>query len=540
MKKILVFFAAVVMTGTLMAGGLVTNTNQSALFTRFLSRNASTWIDAVYFNPAGLSTLGDGFYLSLNNQTIGQTKSILSNYSYLSDTPKEYLGNVSAPLFPGVYMAYNTGNWSFSAGFNPIGGGGGATYDNGLPSFEMGIADLVPLLSSQGFATSQYAADIFFEGSSIYFGYQGNIGYKINDMLSVAVGVRLVSASNTYQGHLKNIQINPTFPAFGTQYSGEMVLASDFFTSGAVTLNELATGASLYFDGLQQIVAGGGGSLLLTDGSLAGLSDGQIAQIQGIIGAAGQDITGLTIGKAQIILGAAAPIFAEKANTMSEYAAGTQDILVDAGESGMGYASIFSVNFTPSDNLNIAVKYESQTNLVLTTKVFDNKGGGIFSDGTTTIADMPALLAAGIQYKPFDKLTVSGSMNLYFDKNVDYDGSESLDINMIDKNFKEFAVGLEYGLTDKLRASAGWLGTYTGVNSSFQNDQRYSLNTNTLGGGLGFRVTDMLDLNFGAQYTFYQEGSKAYDYMLGSNAIPVIETYNKTTWVVAVGLDFTF
>ncbi|MEA1878563.1 MAG: aromatic hydrocarbon degradation protein [Bacteroidota bacterium] len=540
MKKLLTFFAAIVMTGSVMAGGLVTNTNQSALFTRFLSRNASTWIDAVYFNPAGLSTLGDGFYLSLNNQTIGQTKSILNNYSYLTDTPKEYIGNVSAPLFPGVYMAYNTGKWSFSAGFNPIGGGGGATYDNGLPSFEMGIADLVPLLVGQGFATSQYAADIFFEGSSVYFGYQGNIGYKINDMFSVALGIRLVSAANTYQGHLKNIQINPNFPAFGTQYSGEMVLASEFFTSGAATMNGLADGANQYFTGLQQIVAGGGGGLLLTEGALAGLSDIQIAQIQGIIGAAGQDVTGLTIGKAQIILGAAAAGFAENANTMSAYAAGTQDILVDAEETGMGYASIISVNFKPSDKLNIAVKYETQTNLVLTTKVFDNKGGGIFSDGSTTIADMPALLAAGIQYKPFDKFTISGSMNLYFDKNVDYDGSESLDINMIDKNFKEFAIGLEYGITEKLRASTGWIGTFTGVNSLYQNDQRYSLNTNTFGGGFGFRINDMLDLNLGAQYTFYEEGSKAFDYMLGANAIPVIETYNKTTWVLAVGLDFTF
>ena len=137
MKKILTIFAAIVMTGSVMAGGLVTNTNQSAGFTRFLSRNASTWIDAVYFNPAGVSTLGDGFHLSLNNQTIGQSKSILNNYSYLTGTPKEFIGNVSAPLFPGVYMAFNTGKWSFSAGFNPIGGGGGATYDDGLPSFEM-------------------------------------------------------------------------------------------------------------------------------------------------------------------------------------------------------------------------------------------------------------------------------------------------------------------------------------------------------------------------------------------------------------------
>ena len=56
--------------------------------------------------------------------------------------PKEYVGNVSAPIFPGVYVAYNTGKLSFSAGFNPIGGGGGAEYKTGLPSFEMMIANI--------------------------------------------------------------------------------------------------------------------------------------------------------------------------------------------------------------------------------------------------------------------------------------------------------------------------------------------------------------------------------------------------------------
>ena len=36
------------------AGGLVTNANQSAMFTRFQCRDASLDIDAAYYNPAGL------------------------------------------------------------------------------------------------------------------------------------------------------------------------------------------------------------------------------------------------------------------------------------------------------------------------------------------------------------------------------------------------------------------------------------------------------------------------------------------------------
>ena len=130
MRKLLIFVFAVFISGSLLAGGLVTNTNQSAMFTRLQNRNASTDIDAVYFNPAGLTKLGDGFHVSLNNQSIIQTQTITNNYTYLSGTkPKEYIGDVSAPIYPGVYVAYKKGKFAFSGGFNVIGGGGGATYE---------------------------------------------------------------------------------------------------------------------------------------------------------------------------------------------------------------------------------------------------------------------------------------------------------------------------------------------------------------------------------------------------------------------------
>jgi long-subunit fatty acid transport protein len=257
MKKLLTLIAAILIAGSIYAGGLVTNTNHSGLYTRLLSRNASTLIDAVYYNPAGLTKLGNGIYFSLNNQLVWQNRSVLNNYTSLTGTPKEYEGKISAPFFPAIYAAANFGRLSVSAGFNPIGGGGGAKYETGLPSFEMPISDLVPSLISQGIPTTQYAADIFFEGTSVYMGYQVNLVYKLNDMISVGAGVRLVTAKNTYNGSLLNISVNPNFPTFGSQFNGTMVKATTFFNAGAAFFNTLpaqATGAATQ---LLPIISGG-------------------------------------------------------------------------------------------------------------------------------------------------------------------------------------------------------------------------------------------------------------------------------------------
>ena len=543
MRKLLTIFTGTLITGTLLAGGLVTNTNNSALYTRLQSRNASTLIDAVYYNPAGLTKLGNGLFISLNNQTVGQTPSVLNDYIYLNGTPKEYLGKTRVPIYPGVFAAFNIGKLSISAGVNPVGGGGTATFEEGLPSFEMSLADLKPLLVGQGIPTTQYSADIFFEGKSLYMGYQLNLAYKLNDMISVGAGIRMVSAKNKYDGSLVDISVNPNFPTFGSQFNGTMVKARDFFTAGSnffTALPAVATGAAAE---LQPAIDAGYGSTLLANGGTIGMSAEDIQGIQALLSAKGltaAQIGAATITSSQTELNSAGPVYLAKAAGMAVYAGQTQDVYVDVEQTGKGYSPILSVNISPVKNLNIALKYEFKTNLKLTTTVFDGKGGGVFTDGEEVIADMPAMLAAGVEFRPIERLMVTGSANYYFDKDVDYDGSETDDINMIDKNFTEYALGAELGISKKLRVSAGWLGTFAGVNEDYQNDQRFDLNTNSFGGGIGLSIIPMLDINLGGQYTMYKEGTKDFDHMLGPLPVAVTETYNKKTWVVAVGLDFHF
>ncbi|MDX9855184.1 MAG: aromatic hydrocarbon degradation protein, partial [Tenuifilaceae bacterium] len=71
---------ALVSPSVAFAGGIVTNANQSAAYIRMLARDASTSIDAVYFNPAGVTKLNNGFHISITNQSIFQKKTIENKY----------------------------------------------------------------------------------------------------------------------------------------------------------------------------------------------------------------------------------------------------------------------------------------------------------------------------------------------------------------------------------------------------------------------------------------------------------------------------
>jgi long-subunit fatty acid transport protein len=111
---------------------------------------------------------------------------------------------------------------------------------------------------------------------------------------------------------------------------------------------------------------------------------------------------------------------------------------------------------------------------------------------------------------------------------------------MIDKNFTEFGLGAEYAISEKLRISAGWVATISGVSDNYQSDMRFDTNTNSFGAGLGYRITPMIDINLGGQYTTYSTYTKDFDHYLGTFPVPVTETYTKSTWLIALGLDFHF
>jgi long-chain fatty acid transport protein len=541
MKKIITVFSALVVTGSLLAGGLVTNTNQSALYIRLQSRNASTEVDAVYYNPAGLTKLAPGFHFGINNQTIGQGRSVMTDYPYLHGAPNtEFVGTVSAPFYPSIYAVYNTERLAFSFGFNPVGGGGGATYEKGLAMIEMPIADLVPLLEAQG--AQDYRLDAYFKGSSIFFGYQGNISFKINDMISVAAGARYVTAKNTYAGHLTNVELN---------MGGSWVPASTVFSNIATMLTSFVGVPTA----TQPLVPTFGNSTLsaIPEQYMSATQKAGINQGLALLGVPAEQIPYMTLNQINGTITTYTPLINGQIQMATATSTVMQDQYADVLQTGSGITPIVSVNLSFSEKLNIGIKYEFKTKLEVTNQTtedftlgFDDEGNPVtmWPDGKKIINDMPAMLAVGVEYRPVEKLLLTGSMNYYFDQAVDYDGSADLNIDMIDKNFTEYAFGVEYGFTKSLRASVGWLGTFTGVNLNYQDEMSYSLNTNSFAGGLGIRISPMIDVNLGGMYTIYKEGSKTYQHALTGTNPPeyqeVTEIYNKDTWVAAIGVDLHF
>jgi long-chain fatty acid transport protein len=523
--------AAVLFIGPVLAGGIVTNTNHSAMFTRMQCRDATTEIDAVYYNPAGLTKISNGLHISLNNQSIFQNRLISSDYPLLTNIPSEYEAKVSAPLFPGVYAAFRFGKFVVSAGFNPIGGGGSAAYEQGVPSFEYGPSDLVPILANQGQPVSAYQMDVNFEGSSVFFGYQANLSYKINDMISLAVGGRLVTAKETYTGYLKDIQLN---------VGGNWTPATTVFTQAASTAEAAATSLSTAATGLQTAIDAMPAIANLT------VSDPAIQGALSAIGLTSEQIAATTNSQAVTALNTAASGYTTAAQQATATAGLLQDQEVDAEKTATGITPIVSVNISPIPILDVAVKYEFKTALEFTnnttkdvTTGFDPLSGApitMFPDKAKTHLDIPAMLSVGASVHP-GPLTVNGGFHYYFDDKVDWDGREEF----IDRGLYEIALGAQFNM-GMMAVSAGWLMTSTGVQEVYQTDLSYSLSTNTIGGGLELHLSPLIDVNLAASYTIYSDGEKSFQREMGGEGRSgvfnnVVETYDKDVFIVAVGVN---
>ena len=487
------------------AGGLLTNTNQHVLFLRMLARDASTDIDAVYSNPAGLAFLEDGFHLSFNRQSAFQTRTITSTFApfagFGNNGTKVYKGEASAPFIPSLFAAYKKGNWAFSGNFAVTGGGGKATFNEGLGSFESQVSMIPKLMFQAGqslvdggvlqvnpFAkTNRYSVDSYMRGKQMIFGLQLGATYKITDFLSVFGGLRMNYVSNGYEGHIRNIETN---------IDDKMVNVNQMLTTYAEQFKQMAAAAEIA---------------------------GKIEDAQK---------------------------YKTAAVMASQYAGMTKDKYLDCDQSGWGVTPIIGADFKMG-KWNVGVKYEFNTKLNVEnkTRVDDT---GLFAPGVNTPHDIPSLLTVGVSYEILPVLRASVGYHHFFDTHARMADATNLITgertgkqNFIDKGTNEYLAGVEWDVCKWAQVSAGMQRTKYGIEDSYQSDMSFAVSSYSFGFGAGFTLAKNLKLNVAYFWTNYEDYTKEWDdynniSALAGQAIPGKDVFSRTNKVFGIGLDYKF
>ena len=558
-QKTVIAAALLAMATTTQAGGLLTNTNQNIAFNRNFARVGAIGIDGVYFNPAGVAFLDQGFHLSLNFQNIYQTREITSAFSVpaFAGTPheypfklnggnptdgsKSYIGKAAVPILPSFQMAYNKDNWSFQAGFGLTGGGGKASFNEGLPSFERQIS-LLPALINQQLPTfaallgqnetpaTSYSMQSYMSGQQYDFGLQLGVAYKINEHLSVFGGARFNYIYNKYEGNITNISAN---------VGGNNQNLYDYFDSKVKALNEKASALQAQAAAAQTQAA------VYQAQANAATDPATKAQLQA---AADQYTAGAqkaSEGAKKVSAGA------DKLNSTKE---DVKDRYVEVSQRGWGITPILGIDYR-TGKWNLAARYEFTTkfNIENNTKRDDTKR---YENGVNTPNDIPGILALGAQYEVLKNLRVMAGYNYYFDKDARMDNNKQ---RFLKHNTQEFLAGVEWDINPAVTVSAGGQRTLYGLgDGKYLTDLSFVTSSYSFGIGAKIKVAKNAHLNVAYFFTNYSNFKKEYNdavvvgkeqvkqpdgtVLTQPKTIPTKNTdiFTRTNKVLGVGLDIDF
>ncbi|AKU69179.1 membrane protein [Prevotella fusca] len=558
-QKTAIAAALLAMATTTQAGGLLTNTNQNIAFNRNFARVGAIGIDGVYFNPAGVAFLDQGFHLSLNFQNIYQTREITSAFSVpaFAGTPheypfklnggnptdgsKSYIGKAAVPILPSFQVAYNKDNWSFQAGFGLTGGGGKASFNEGLPSFERQIS-LLPALINQQLPTfaallgqnetpaTSYSMQSYMSGQQYDFGLQLGVAYKINEHLSVFGGARFNYIYNKYEGNITNISAN---------VGGNNQNLYDYFDSKVKALNEKASALQAQAAAAQTQAA------VYQAQANAATDPATKAQLQA---AADQYTAGAqkaSEGAKKVSAGA------DKLNSTKE---DVKDRYVEVSQRGWGVTPILGIDYR-TGKWNFAARYEFTTkfNIENNTKRDDTKR---YENGVNTPNDIPGILALGAQYEVLKNLRVMAGYNYYFDKDARMDNNKQ---RFLKHNTQEFLAGVEWDINPAVTVSAGGQRTLYGLgDGKYLTDLSFVTSSYSFGIGAKIKVAKNAHLNVAYFFTNYSNFKKEYNdavvvgkeqvkqpdgtVLTQPKTIPTKNTdiFTRTNKVLGVGLDIDF
>ena len=460
-----------------------------------MARGATTEIDGVFTNPAGLAWLDhEGWTMSLNFQSAFQTRDVEATFDLFSYTNPEhsnvrkYGGEATAPVVPSLYAAYKKDRWVASAFFGITGGGGKCNFEDGLPMFDAAVMSgiysktkgllasqplLQQMVGAEAITPDMYTINTAMKGQQYVFSGQLGGTYRMTDFLSAYAGIRLNYFRGNYKGHLD---------------------------------------ASLG-DALKQRAAAG----------LATLPAEQQAVYAPLLTTLGQE-------------------------------GGLTHIALDTDQKGWGVTPILGVDFKFGPVI-LAAKYEFKTKLNIEndTKTLEATAMGQASEdletamagykhGVNTPNDLPSVLyvAAGYEILP-KKLRAAVEYHFYDDKHARMANEKQ---NYLKHGTHEILAGLEWDINKMFTISGGFQNTDYGLSDEYQTHTAFSCDSYSLGFGGAVNITEKLRLNVGYFWTTYKDYTKdvpaATPGGYCNTTLKGKDVYSRTNRVFGLGIDYKF
>ena len=479
-NKLMTALAAMALSTSVFAGGLMTNTNQSAAFLRSVARGTTYGADAVYFNPAGTAFMENGFHISLSNQMARQTRTISSTYAPFAMgaangglATKEFTGEAFAAFIPSLHVTWKHNNFAVMAGVGVNGGGGSLEFKNGLGSFERQFSVIPVALTNAGVPTTQYDMNMYLKGSSMTLAFNVGASYKITEWLSAAALVRFSPTNNSYTGYMKGIQINP---------GGAMMPASTYFASAR----------DMYAQQAAQVAAAYGND------------DPRVAALMAA------------------------------ATEMGTNAVKTADHTLEVEQKGFTVSPILALAFKKG-NWDASVKYEFKMGTELKIKSAEVSAkdpviNAIFPDGATVKSETPALLATAVS-RQCGPVKVTAEWHHFFDKDAENSFSP-----IVKGNTNEYLLGAEWAISDRWLVSAGAQRTQLNLDENGYSDMNFSLSSWSFGVGVACKVTESIMINLGYMPTLYDTATAKGQ----ASGVDFTDKYSRTSNAVGLGIDFKF
>lgn len=504
-------------TDTAQAGGILTNTNQSADFLRNPARDAAIGLDGVYSNPAGVAFMPNGLHVAFNWQYAHQTRTIESTNPDFAlgrknqGLPtKTFEGMADAPFIPSLQAAYNRGDWSFQFNFSVPGGGGKCEFADGLGSFEsvvgsiargvQGLDRVADALGQPKPGVNGYDMDGYMQGRQYYFGFQLGAAYKITKNLSVYGGLRVLYGTATYKAKLSHIQVNTNQ---GWMDFGSFLQQSTAMVDGGLSKVEA---------GLGQVNAG-------------------IAQYE----AAGAPVPAeLTAQKAQLEQSQATlKGTGDNLNGLQKYSEGVNLL---CNQSGVGVAPILGIDFRVG-RFNFAAKYEFKTQMRMKNESTVDEASEIpavnkYRDGEKVDEDSPAQLAVGAQWSIIDPVRVNLGYHHYYDTNAKWYGNTQ---DKLKGGTNEYLGGVEWDITPKFTLSGGVQFTRYQLTDDYMNDMSFVVNSYAIGFGASYKVSRVVRLTAG----YFQSDYENYE-RITQQEPRISDNFTRTNRVIGLGCELNF